>query len=64
MIMTRDELQEQWDRLPEAEWVRKMKEYYTKTGTYRPEDLRRLLGDPTKGVEMGPTQSMANYFAR
>ena len=44
------------------DWIRKMKEDYIRTGTYRPEDLRRLLGDPTKGVEMGAGASIAKYF--
>lgn len=44
------------------EWVRKMIEYYWQTGTYRPEDLQRLLGDPTKGVEVGPNVSLASLF--
>ena len=34
-----------------------MIEHYWRTGTYRPEDLRRFLGDPTKGVEVGPNTS-------
>lgn len=45
-----------------AEWVREMIENYRRTGTYRAEDLRRLLGDPTKGVEVGPNQSLSNLF--
>lgn len=44
------------------EWIRKMREHYMRTGTYRPEDLRRLLGDPTKGVEIGAGASISNYF--
>jgi hypothetical protein len=43
------------------EWVREMHEHYRRTGTYRPEDLRRLLGDPTKGVEIGPNASLTSY---
>ncbi len=33
-----------------AGWVKKMRDDYRKTGRYESEDLRRLLGDPTKGV--------------
>jgi hypothetical protein len=44
------------------EWVRKRIDYYWQTGTYRPEDLQRLLGDPTKGVEVGPNISLASFF--
>ena len=58
--------QKQWqDLLAQAqppEWVRRMIEHYQRTGTYRPEDLRRLLGDPTKGVEVGPNASLASMF--
>jgi hypothetical protein len=48
--------------IKEPEWVWKMKEHYARTGAYRPEDLRRLLGDPTKGVEMGAGASISNCF--
>jgi hypothetical protein len=34
----------------EPEWMREMGAHYRRTGTFRPEDLRRVLGDPTKGV--------------
>ena len=47
----------------EPRWVREMKEHYEKTGTYRPRDLQRLLGDPSKGVEMGSRASVSRYFA-
>ncbi len=56
-------LQEQLQSLPLAEWVRKMLEHYQKTGTYRAEDLRRLLGDPTQGVEVGPDISLVAFLA-
>lgn len=41
------------------DWVRKMIEHYHRHGTFRPEDLRRVLGDPTKGVEVGPDVSLS-----
>ena len=44
------------------EWVRKMIDHYWQTGSYRPEDLRRLLGDPSKGVEVGPNVSIASFL--
>lgn len=47
-------------RVPE--WVREMKEYYMRTGEFRPEDLKRLLGDPAKGVEMPVAGSISNHF--
>lgn len=49
-------------RIKIPDWVRKMKEYYKRTGTYRPEDLRRLLGDPTKSIEMDAGASLSSYF--
>lgn len=36
--------------VPPADWVRDMVEHYHRYGTFRPEDLRRLLGDPKMGV--------------
>ena len=52
------------DRMSEADWVRKMKDYFAKTGTFRAEDLGRLLGDQTKGVEMGSRESLTRHFCR
>jgi hypothetical protein len=37
-----------------ADWVRAMQQHYNDTGTYRIEDLRRLLGDPMRGVSLRP----------
>jgi len=50
------------ERMEEAEWVREMRAHYARTGAFRPQDLRRLLGDPAKGVEMGAGGSFARYF--
>ena len=47
---------------PVPAWVREMQEHYRKTGTYRPADLRRLLGDPTRSVDMTPRGSAAKHF--
>ena len=38
----------------EPEWIREMRRFYNEHGGYRPEDLRRLLGDPNKGVSLPP----------
>jgi hypothetical protein len=61
------DLQRRWQELlSEAEppeWVRKMIEYYHRTGSFRPEDLRRLMGDPTKGVEVGPNMSLSSLLS-
>jgi hypothetical protein len=45
------------------DWIREMVEHYRRTGKYRPQDLRRLLGDPTEGVEVGPNTSIAALLA-
>jgi hypothetical protein len=37
-----------------------MIEHYRRTGTIRPEVLRRLLGDPTKGVEVRADASLSS----
>lgn len=46
-----------------AGWVRDMIEHYHRTGTFRPQDLRRLLGDPTKGITVGPNMSLSSMFS-
>jgi hypothetical protein len=53
-------LQERLQHLPPPEWVLQMIDHYRRTGSYRAKDLRRLLGDPTKGVEVGPEASLAS----
>jgi hypothetical protein len=45
--------------MPPAEWVEDMIDHYRRTGTYRAEDLHRLLGDPNKAVEVGPNKSLS-----
>ena len=34
------------------EWVREMREHFLRTGTYRVEDVRRVLGDPASQVKV------------
>ena len=60
--MSTDKIERKLSELREAGWVVEMKRHYALTGTYRQEDLRRLLGDPKRGVESGPRASMAKYF--
>ncbi len=48
------DFQEKAQQIPQAQWVRDMIDHYRRTGAYRPEDLRRLLGDPNQAVEVGP----------
>jgi hypothetical protein len=37
--------------------------HYRRTGTFRPEDLRRILGDPTKGVGMTSGEIAESFFS-
>ncbi|MEX0612879.1 MAG: hypothetical protein WD229_12235 [Pirellulales bacterium] len=61
------DFQRRWQELlSDAEppdWIREMIEYYRRTGTYRPEDLHRLMGDPTRGVEVDPNTSLSCLLA-
>lgn len=44
-------------------WVEEMKDEYARTGTIRPEDLYRLLGDPNKRVEVKSEMSVASLLS-
>ena len=57
------QIQEQLQATPPAEWVRDMVEHYRRTGVFRSQDLRRLLGDPRKGVQAGPNPSLSAHFS-
>ena len=61
--LSADQIRERLQEVGEAEWVRRMIEYYRENGRFRPEDLRRLLGDPTQSVEIGPAASLPKYFS-
>jgi len=56
------EIQTKLQEMPPADWVQQMIDHYRRTGTYRAKDLRRLLGDPNKGVEIGPNTSIASFW--
>ncbi|MGA2617904.1 MAG: hypothetical protein ABSF26_09850 [Thermoguttaceae bacterium] len=58
------EIQAKLRELPAADWVRAMIDHFHRTGSYRPEDLRRLLGDPNRSVEVGPNASLASFFSQ
>jgi hypothetical protein len=60
----RQEIQAKMRQLPPADWVRAMIEHYQRTGSYRTEDLRRLLGDPNRAVEVGANASLASFFSQ
>lgn len=57
------EIQAKLRQLPPADWVREMQEHFQSTGYYRPEDLRRLLGDPNRAVEVGSKVSFSSFFS-
>jgi hypothetical protein len=57
------EIQARLRAMPPADWVREMTDHYRRTGTYRASDLRRLLGDPNRAVEVGPNASLASYLS-
>ncbi len=61
------EFQRKWQELlakaDAPEWIREMQRHYRKTGKFRPQDLRRLLGDPNVGVEIGPNSSLTAAMA-
>ena len=65
--VTYDDLQRETQaklrQLPPADWVRAMIEHFQRTGAYRPEDLRRLLGNPNRAVEVGPNASLASFHS-
>jgi hypothetical protein len=67
-IASRDErqraIQAKLQQLPTADWVLAMIDHYNRTGSYRPEDLRRLLGDPNRAVEVGPNVSLASFLSQ
>gem|GEM_PF-1565932 len=50
-------------QIPVAPWVREMLEHYRRTGAYRPQDLRRLLGDPNRAVEIGPNANLSSFLS-
>lgn len=55
------DIQAKLAELPAADWVRAMRDSYNRTGTFRPEDLRRLLGHPNKSVEVGPEPCLSSF---
>jgi hypothetical protein len=40
--------------VPTSEAMRDALEHYQKTGADRPDDVRKILGNPADGVEFGP----------
>ncbi len=57
------EIRAKLHELPPADWVRAMIEEYQRTGSYRPKDLRQLLGDPNRPVEVGSDTTQSHLFS-
>jgi hypothetical protein len=62
--LRRDEIQTKLRELPAADWIQDMRDYFRRTGTYRAADLRRLLSDPNRGVEVGPNANRSEFMAQ
>lgn len=60
----RREIEKKFREMPAAPWVREMIDHYNRTGAYRPEDLRRLLGDPNRAVEVGPNTDLSSFLEK
>jgi hypothetical protein len=58
----RRQIQDSLQQVPRADWVGAMIDHFERTGVYRPEDLRRLLGDPNRAVVVGPNPSLSSQF--
>jgi hypothetical protein len=48
----------------QQDWHKDMVAHYQRTGSFRPEDLRRVLGDPSKGVQIRPDTTMDSFFSQ
>jgi len=62
--MTTDEIRRKLASTPQADWIREMREEYARTGSYPPEALRRLLGDPTRRVDMPLRGTVSRHFTQ
>ena len=49
---------------PPPDWLREMIDHYLQTGTFKPDALRRLLGDPSKGVVISSDTSLESFFSK
>ena len=56
------ELREALEQMPPPVWLVNMIDHYRRKGFYRPEDLRRLLGDPNERVELGPDTGLPLFL--
>jgi hypothetical protein len=45
----------------QPDWMKRVAEHYRRTGTF-PDELRRVLGDPCKGVAITTDKSLESFF--
>jgi hypothetical protein len=50
-------------KVTESQWLHAMREHYAETGHYRPQDVRRVLGNPWDRVEVA-TKEDAHLMSR
>lgn len=43
-------------------WLLEMHDHYAKVGSFRTEDILRVLGDPRKGVDMASAERAKSFF--
>ena len=43
-------------------WLQEMHDHYAKVGSFRTEDILRVLGDPRKGVDMASEEKAKSFF--
>ena len=43
-------------------WLLEMHDHYAETGSFRTEDILRVLGDPKEGVNMASEDSVKSFF--
>jgi hypothetical protein len=63
-VETQPTIWEQLRSAPVPDWIVKMNEHYRLTGTYRCEDLRRLLGDQRRTVRTGANVDFESFSTR
>lgn len=42
------------------DWVKSMTDFYLATGSFRQEDVQKVLGDPKKSIEVGSNISLSS----
>lgn len=52
------------EKSPPPKWLVDMVNRYRETGSFRPEDLHRLLGDINKGVEISPDATVEGILSQ